>query len=210
MSSINETLRQVESKEAKDAGMISSKENVTIAADDETVSNSRTTTAANDVDLSGTWSPIVTSAFKKEYDSYLLNCSQSYMFRKVVVNGIGYQKETIQQEYDGVKLKITATNPAGDWSRTLIASDELRPMNVTITDPDGDRVEVEAWWEDDGTKHKSLLRGKPRVEGGVFETVRYLESDNVLVCDSSFIPSPQSPSKFKYGHVVWKFQREES
>ena len=91
---------------------------------------------ARSVDLSGTWKPIVTSEFKIEYDSYLRNCSQPFMFRKVVVNGIAYQKEVIRQLHDGVHLEIVATNPVGNWNRTLIASGELNPFNVTITDPD--------------------------------------------------------------------------
>jgi hypothetical protein len=132
------------------------------------------------------------------------------MFRKVVVNGIAYQKENIRQLHDGSHLEIVATNPAGNWNRTLIASEESHPFNVTITDPDGDQVQLEAWWEDNGTKHKSLLRGKPNVNGGLFETVRYLESDKMLVCESSFHPSPSAASKFKYGHVVWKFQRDQT
>lgn len=145
-----------------------------------------------------------------EYDSYLANCSQSFLFRKVVVNGIGYQKEVIRQLNDGVDLEIIATNPAGNWNRTLKTSDGMRPLNVTITDPDGDRVQIEAWWEGEGTRHKSILRGKPNVDGGVFETVRYLESDDVLACESKFYPSTSSTMKeFKYGHVVWKFQRDQ-
>ena len=179
------------------------------SAEEEVILSNRQSTAGKDVDLSGTWRPIVTSDFKKEYDSYLLNCSESFMFRKAVVNGIGYQRETIRQLDDGITLEITATNPAGNWKRTLVASDESQPLNTTITDPDGDEVVVEAWWEENGTAHKSLLRGKPRVQGGAFETVRYLESNDVLVCESSFVPNPEI-EKFKYGFVTWKFQRKKS
>ena len=162
------------------------------------------------VDLSGTWRPVVTPEFKTEYDSYLANCSQSFLFRKVVVNGIGYQKEVIRQLNDGIDLEIIATNPAGNWNRTLRASDGILPLNVTITDPDGDRVQIEAWWEMGGTRHKSILRGKPNVDGGVFETVRYLKTDAVLVCESKFHPSPSSSvEEFKYGYVVWTFQRDQ-
>ena len=160
------------------------------------------------VNLSGTWRPIVTSEFKKQYDSYLINCCESLLFRKVVVNGIGLQKEIINHIIETGDLEIIATNPAGNWNRTLISSDADNPLNATIIDPDGDAVQVEAWWTENGTRHKSLLQGKPRVEGGVFETVRYLESDNVLVCDSSFHPCASSSKKFKYGNVVWKFQRD--
>lgn len=177
-------------------------------SDDATFIN-RQTKAADNVNLSGTWRPIVSSTFKDEYDEYLKNCSESYMFRKVVVNGIKLQKEIIRQINDGADLEIIATNPVGNWNRTLYASPASNPINTTIVDPDGDSTLVEAWWEEGGTKHKSLLQGKPRVKGGVFETVRYLESDNVLVCNSSFIPSISSSTNFKYGNIVWRFQRDE-
>ena len=151
-------------------------------------------------DLSGTWKPIVTSKFKDQYDEYLLNCSQSFVFRKIVVNGIGLQKEIIHQHEND--LQIIATNPAGDWERTLIHNEE-----ITIVDPDGDCVKVESAWEEEGMVHRSWLRGKPRVHGGVFDTRRYLESDNVLVCESNFIPSKGGDDRFKFGHVIWRFER---
>lgn len=171
----------------------------------------RSTRSAEHVDLSGTWKPIVTDEFKAQYDRYLANCSQSFMFRKIVVNGIVMQKEVIRQLNEGMDLEIIATNPAGNWNRTLTTSNRALPINVTITDPDGDKVQIEAWWADEGTKHTSILRGKPNVEGGYFETVRYLESNEVLVCEAKFYPpSPSSSTTkdFYYGHVIWKFQRD--
>ncbi|KAL7490920.1 hypothetical protein ACHAWT_000454 [Skeletonema menzelii] len=186
--------------------------------DDDTFSSSintttptRQATASPNTDLSGTWSPIVSSTFKSEYDDYLKNCSQSFMFRKVVVNGIEFQRETIRQLDNGQSLQIIAQNPAGNWNRTLIASDSNNPLNATIVDPDKDTVNVEAWWEENGTKHKSVLRGKPRLKGGVFETVRYLDEKekDVLICESTFLPSELdgSSSSFKYASVLWRFQR---
>lgn len=175
------------------------------------ISSTRQAMASPITDLSGTWSPIVTPSFKSQYDDYLKNCSQSFVFRKVVVNGIEYQRETIRQLDQGQSLEIIAQNPAGNWNRTLVASDINNPLNTTIVDPDKDTVNVEAWWEDNGTKHKSVLRGKPRVNGGVFETVRYLdkEDENVLVCESTFLPneSEGSSSSFKHGHIIWRFRR---
>lgn len=176
-------------------------------APDEHLTVSRQSTAAAHVDLSGTWKPIITEAFKKDYDAYLVHCGESFMFRKVVVNGIGYQREAIRQLDEGSALEIVATNPAGNWNRTLVTSDAAAPRNATLADPDGDRVQVESWWEGGGTRHRALLRGKPRVQGGTFDTVRYLESADVLVCESTFVPSPSSGTKFTRGHVVWKFRR---
>lgn len=180
------------------------------------ISFTRQATSSPNIDLTGTWTPILTSNFKTQYDNYLKNCSQSFLFRKVVVNGIEYQREIIRQLDFGQRLEIIAMNPAGNWNRTLLASDAYHPFNATIVDPDKDTVNVEAWWEDNGTKHRSVLRGKPRVNGGVFETLRYLEKEaeeDVLVCESTFLPceldDESSSSAFKYGHVVWRFRRVE-
>ena len=79
----------------------------TKSADDISVSSSRSSKAADNVNLSGTWRPIVTPEFKEEYDEYLKNCSQSYMFRKIAVNGISLQKEIFRQLNDGVDLEIS-------------------------------------------------------------------------------------------------------
>jgi hypothetical protein len=174
--------------------------------------SNRSAYAASHIDLSGSWRPIVTPEFQHDYDEYLKNCSQSYWFRQVVLRGIQYQLEHITQSHQGKTLEIIATNPVGNWRRTLVSSDETSPVNVTIIDPDGDTVYVEAWWDDDGTKHRSWLRGKPRLCGGAMETVRYLESDTILRCESTFHPSPIVPASssmdFKRGYVVWKYRRE--
>ena len=79
----------------------------TKSADDISVSSSRSSKAADNVKLSGTWRPIVTPEFKEEYDEYLKNCSQSYMFRKIAVNGISLQKEIFRQLNDGIDLEIS-------------------------------------------------------------------------------------------------------
>lgn len=173
----------------------------------------------NHTNLSGVWKPISTAQFKKDYDSYLLNCGNNFAYRQITAaNGVGLQKEYITQKENGRELDIVATNPAGNWNRTLVTSgadmdqDMFEPIfNVTIRDPDGDMVEVEAWWEEGGTVHKSWLRGKPRVHGGEFETALYLESKDVLICDSKFYPSPTAPAskKLRFSHVVWRFERVE-
>jgi hypothetical protein len=178
--------------------------------DSTTISlSTRQATSSPTTDLSGTWTPIATPEFKAEYDAYLKNCSQSFLFRKVVVNGIEYQKEEIRQLDNGERLEIIAMNPAGNWNRTLVASSADNPVNTTIVDPDKDTVDVEAWWEEDGTKHRSILRGKKSVNGGEFVTVRYLDEEekDVLVCESTFLPPDGPSSAFQYGRVVWKFRR---
>jgi len=197
----------------------------------------RSAWAANHVDLSGLWKPIITNQFLQEYDEFLKNCSQPYMVRQIVKQGLHYHIEHIVQSEHGRMLHITGTNPLGHWHRTLIASDDyvvtnngnegktkmkrtyFPPMNVTLVDPDGDTVHIEAWWDEDGTKHTSWLRGKPRLHGGVMETIRYVvhdsnnnndhRKDDILICESIFHPnpSPSSGMKFQPGHVVWKYRR---
>jgi hypothetical protein len=175
--------------------------------------------SANTTDLSGTWKPIVTTEFKKQYDEYLQNCSESVFFRKVVLNTLGLTVDEIKQKEHGRNLTITGRNPAGSWARTLIASGadnnntDFDPVYVEIKDPDADKVNVEAWWELDGAVHKSILRGKPRVQGGEFETLRYLEGNdtNVLVTESSFRPSPGGKAtSFRPGSIKWRYERVSS
>ena len=188
----------------------SSRNNDNATIDSTTTSfSTRQATSSPTTDLSGTWTPIATPEFKAQYDAYLKNCSQSFLFRKVVVNGIEYQKEEIRQLDNGERLEIIAMNPAGNWNRTLVASSSDNPVNTTIVDPDKDTVDVEAWWEEDGTKHRSILRGKKSVNGGEFVTVRYLDEEekDVLVCESTFLPPDGPSSAFQYGRVVWKFRR---
>jgi hypothetical protein len=204
-------------KEEKVGALLDAEESIVTSEHQKVPNGPRWAIPASHTNLSGAWKPIVTAQFKKDYDSYLLNCNQNFVFRQLIVNGMGLQKEYITQKQQGRELDIFATNPAGNWNRTLVTSgadsdqDVFEPMNVTMRDPDGDMVEVEAWWEEGGTVHKSWLRGKPRVQGGEFETARYLESKDVLICDSKFHPSPTAPAskKFRFAHIVWRFQRIE-
>jgi hypothetical protein len=172
--------------------------------------------AAPTTDLSGVWKPIVTPAFKKEYDEYMQSCGEGIFLRKAMVSVIGLAREVIDQRNDGRELSITGTTPIGNWKRVLVASgaekgknhgNNFEPVYTQFKDPDGDMVQVEAWWENDGSVHKSWLRNKPRVMGGEFESTRYLESENILVCESVFHPSPENP-KFQPAKVVWRFQRQ--
>jgi hypothetical protein len=148
-----------------------------------------------------------------------------------MIRGIQYQVEHVQQLQRGRELDIVSANPAGRWHRTLVASEDNAidsPFNVTIVDPDGDSIQVEAWWEQHGTRHRSWLRGKPNLYGGFIQTIRYLQQeepqdDNAddnnkndnsppptfMICESTFHPHPQAPpsKNFQPGRVVWKYQR---
>jgi hypothetical protein len=187
--------------------------------------------AANTSQLSGNWRPIVTPAFRKTYDEYLQNCSEPLLPRKLITSLLHTTREVI--DHNGRNLTITSTNPAGTWSRTLVSSgaentvnnkDEYDVVLSEIIDPDKESVTVESWWEDHGTVHRSVLRGKSRVRGGTFETLRYLEKndssssrdtvidegnkvDDILIVESFFHPSPESQG-FRNGHVQWRYERE--
>ena len=172
--------------------------------------------SSEDVDFSGSWRPIVDNKFKKEYDDYLKCCGQNVIFRNLAKSVLGLVTEVIQHE--GTDLTIAGTTPAGTWTRTLVSSGtdlthtEFEPIYVDIVDPDGDKVKVESFWQDDGQTHVSILRGKPRVQGGIFESRRYLLQDgdetSKLICESFFHASEESPSnKFQSSNVTWSFQK---
>jgi hypothetical protein len=172
--------------------------------------------SSNSTNLSGLWRPIITPEFKQQYDDYLQNCSQPLWFRKMVSNVLGTTREQVQHDTNGRELVLTSKNPAGEWKRTLLASGSEEPVYTALQDPDKDSVQVESWWEHRGTVHKSILRGKPRLKGGEFETLRYLEAnadgsarDDIFVVESYFHPSPTTTSgqKFRPGYVKWRFSR---
>jgi len=199
------------------------------------------------IDLSGTWIPIVTSDFKQAFDSFLSTCCGQfypYFRRKIMVNFLGLTKEVIQQHQMGRTLEIVSSNPVGQWNRTLVASGTRSsrkggrtnrstttttdamffvPIYQTVQDPEGDMVEIEAWWENGGTVHRSWLRGIPHATSsntnhkdknkhkvkanGIFESRRYLESRNVLVCESTFHPSTTASRSIQMARVVWRYSR---
>ena len=174
---------------------------------------SRWAHAANSIDLSGKWKPIVDSKFKTSYNDYLKNCSQSALFRNVIISALPLTVDIIDQKQ--VNLTLTSKSPAGSWTRTLVSSgrqldnsdeDHFEPLHVEIIDPDKDTVYIESWWEGQGTVHRSIMQGKPRVKGGVFETRRYLENEDTLITESLFHPPPHKGS-FQPGYVKWRYER---
>jgi hypothetical protein len=138
-----------------------------------------------DIDLSGTWKPTITADFLQQYDEYLTNCGTSYFFRQLCLKCCGMTRETITQLDHGRKLELDGQTPAGSWKRCLISSgaepsqqNDYQVEYAEFLDPDKEMVQVEAWWEDQGRVHRSILRNKPTVQGGEFETLRYLMSDD--------------------------------
>lgn len=167
-------------------------------------------------DLSGTWKPIITPTFLKEYDVYLQNCGTNFMFRQIYMNLCPTTRETIIQSDGGRIVRLRGSSPLGGWDRTLISSgvdstahsssnddddidEKYEVVYAEFLDPDREPVKVEAWWDEQGTVHHSFLRGKASVCGGEFESRRYLdyvaEGDGKvveLVCESKFHPSTTS------------------
>lgn len=184
------------------------------ADDDSTTSSSMTAipgrSATATVDLSGEWELVVTDAFKQEYDQYLLRLGQPFLVRSVAVNIIALTQEETQQSQKGRTLFIRGRNVKGVWERTLTASGpvagkDFEPIHTPITTADDEEVLAEAWWEDNGTVHRSWLRGVEKYGGGSFESKRYLQDGGkVLVCESIFHPND---AKRKKATVTWKFQR---
>lgn len=168
--------------------------------------------ASPDTDLSGSWKIIVSDEFKKEYDEYLRRLGQPLLVRTIAVSIIGLTAEETKQLDHGRKLFIRGINSRGIWERTLVASGsedrngDFQPEWVPVVTADAETVETESWWEENGTVHKSWLRGGRKYGGGDFESTRYLEQNgDVLVCESVFHPREQDREK---AFVTWKFLRE--
>jgi hypothetical protein len=167
--------------------------------------------AAKTCNLSGVWRLIESEEFKSQYDKYLLSLGQPAIVRTVALSLIGFTREEIIQEEQGRKLTINGINPRGVWNRILISSGaevskpSFQPIQKEIYTADSEKVKAEAWWEGNGTIHKSWLRGGMKYGGGDFESSRYLASENVLICKSVF--HPRDPKREK-AQVTWRFQRE--
>ena len=57
---------------------------------------------------------------------------------------------------------------------------------ITMITADKEMVQAESWWEENGTVHRSWIRGVKKYGGGDFETKRFLTDDDKLVCESKF------------------------
>jgi hypothetical protein len=174
------------------------------------------------IDLTGTWAPMIDSEFQSLYGKYLENCGTSLVFRQLCLNFARVTRERIDQVEQGRLLHLHGQSPAGGWKRTLISSgadhdqETFEPLQAEFLDPDKEMVQVEAWWEEQGTVHKSWLRNKPGVAGGEFESTRYLKTNPTdgtveLICESIFHPAEHDrnnpSSRFKPGFVRWRYRR---
>jgi hypothetical protein len=171
--------------------------------------------SAPNIDFTGTWSLINTEEFRKEYDEYLTRLGQPLIVRSVALSIIGLTSEQFTQSDDGRELCIRGQNFRGVWERTLIASapesdkdaDSFEPTLVEIVSADSEKVFAEAWWEKEGTVHRSWIRGVTKYGGGDFESIRYLDDNGrVMVCESTFHPTDENQPK---ANVTWRFQRSD-
>lgn len=167
--------------------------------------------AAKKVDLTGRWQIINSDEFREEYDLYLQSLGQPAIVRAIATTIVGFTREETIQDDSGRKFTIKGINPRGVWERTLLSSGTevgqsmYEAVNATVVTADDEKVQAEAWWEDVGHVHKSWMHGIEKYGGGSFESARYLESRNVLVCKSYFHPNDKSR---KTSTMTWRFQRE--
>lgn len=172
------------------------------------------------VDFSGTWAPVIDQLFLQQYSHYLSRIGISLVMRQVCCRFCQTTREHVEQQDGGRCLHFTTTSPAGSWRRSLTSSgtdnngrkDTFQVVHSEFLDPDRALVQVEAWWQDQGTVHVSWLRNTPRVQGGEFESRRYLQKadDGVveLICESTFHPAAGS-SKFQPASVRWRYRKVE-
>ncbi len=176
--------------------------------------------ASPGIDLSGKWKLIASDSFKTQYDSYLKSLGQPSLVRSVAVSIVEMTSEEVIQQDEGRSLCIKGKNLRGIWDRTLVSSgsdydsahdDENGHMLVPLVTADKEHVKAEAWWENNGTTHKSWLRGVKKYGGGDFESTRFLEDNmNKLVCESVFHPKDTKDNKDKVGGkptIRWEFMR---
>ncbi len=170
--------------------------------------------SAPHIDLSGNWKIVVDEKFKEEYDLYLKNLGQPSLVRSIAVSIVEMTTEEVIQEDGGRSLFIKGKNLRGVWDRTLVASgsdydsefdvESQEHDQIDLITADKENVKAEAWWEENGTVHRSYLRGLKKYGGGDFESRRYLEDGgNTLVCESVFHPKDGKEQAI----VTWKFQK---
>lgn len=170
--------------------------------------------SAPHIDLSGNWKIVVDEKFKEEYDLYLKNLGQPSLVRSIAVSIVEMTTEEVVQGDGGRSLLIKGRNLRGVWDRTLFASGSDYDSDfdvgsqdhdqIDLITADNEKVKAEAWWEENGTVHRSYLRGLKKYGGGDFESRRYLEDGgNIFICESVFHPKDGKEQAL----VTWKFQK---
>lgn len=168
------------------------------------VDPSRSETASPTTDLTGSWQLVVTNAFKQQYEKYLKLLGQPKLVRSVAISIIGMTTEETRQDENGRSLWIKGTNPRGVWERILVSNSVDDDQQYEIQTIDKETVQAEAWWEEGGSRHRSWLKGVSKYGGGSFESLRYLDGPDILVCESTFHPTD---AKREPARVTWRFAR---
>jgi len=178
--------------------------------------NTRSKTCAHHTDLSGSWTLVIADNFLLEYDNYLTALGINYFVRKVALQVIYQTTEVIEQSSEGgTELRIIGSNPKGVWDRTLIASNGVKVENndgdkftherFQTTTAEGEDIMSEAWWEEGGTVHRSiLLDAASKYGGGDFESKRFLDAEDNYICVSTFHPQTEG---MKPVSITWKYSR---
>lgn len=138
-------------------------------------------------------------SFKEQYDNYLAQLGQPSLVRSIALSIVGLTTEEIQQAKQGRELMIRGQNVRGVWERTLTTEHK----DAVVMTADGEQVETESWWEQNGTVHHSWMRGVQKYGGGSFESIRYIK-DGILVCESVFHPDDQDREKVA---ITWHFSK---
>ncbi len=161
--------------------------------------------AAARVDLSGRWRPAqdISTQDLRDYGEFLTACCSdqiSYWTRQLLssYSVVSRQEFVVNQLDGGRRLEFVDVHPLSSvvWNRTIVTSE--RPENSLflgnntktigtsyvnrLKGPQGDQVLVQAYWEEDGTVHTSLLRRVVDEQGekenaenqGWLQTKRYL------------------------------------
>ena len=192
----------------------SEKESETELATAKLPKGTRWSISAPHIDLTANWKIVVNDQFKEDYDKYLKNLGQPALVRSIAVSIVELTTEEIIQGDQGRTLCIKGKNLRGVWERTLLSSgsdgdngfDENSQEHdqIDLITADKEKVKAEAWWEEEGTVHRSFLRGVKKYGGGDFESRRYLEDDGqTLVCESMFHPNDGEGK----ATVKWTFTR---
>ena len=134
------------------------------------------------VDLTGRWRPSKTISTQdlNDYDNFLKACCSdqlSYWTRTLISSSsIVSRQELVVKQLDGGRvLEIVDIHPltSRHYNRTIVTSkntenskmlhDDYQAYENRLKDPRGNPILIEAYWQENGTVHTSLVR---QVDGG--------------------------------------------
>jgi len=129
------------------------------------------------VDLTGRWRPskTISTQYLNDYDDFLKACCSdqlSYWTRTLVSSSsIVSRQELVVKQLDGGRvLEIVDIHPltSRHYNRTIVTSkntenseilqDDYQAYENRLKDPMGNPILIEAYWQENGTVHTSLVR----------------------------------------------------